>query len=79
MPKALLVLTGMGKDGARSMQQMKKADPRLITVAQDEASCVVFGMPRAAIATGCVDHIIPLASMASSLERIVTKWETGGG
>lgn len=79
MAKALLILTGMGKDGAHGLQQVKEADPAVITMAEDEASCVVFGMPRAAIATGCVDHILPLASIAGSLQRIVNHWETGGG
>lgn len=52
------ILTGMGNDGAAGMREMKDAGAR--TVAQDEASCVVFGMPKEAIAHGGVDHVLPL-------------------
>jgi two-component system chemotaxis response regulator CheB len=57
-----VMLTGMGKDGATAMLQMKKAGA--YNFAQDEASCVVFGMPREAIAQGAVDEIVPLEQMA---------------
>lgn len=50
-----VILTGMGKDGAQGMLEMKQAGAQ--NFAQDEASCVVFGMPREAIATGAVDEI----------------------
>ena len=59
------ILTGMGSDGARGMLKMKRAGAR--TVAQDEASCVVFGMPREAILLGAVDHVLPLARIAGQL------------
>ena len=59
------ILTGMGADGARGMLKMKRAGAR--TVAQDEASCVVFGMPREAIRMGAVDHVLPLGRIASEL------------
>ena len=54
-------LTGMGRDGAQGMLEMQQAGA--YTFAQDEASCVVFGMPREAIATGGVSEIAPLAEM----------------
>lgn len=60
------ILTGMGDDGAKGMREMKQAGA--ITIAQDESSCVVFGMPKEAIALGCVDHVVPLDRVA---ERIV--------
>lgn len=50
-----VILTGMGKDGARGMLEMKRAGAH--TFAQDEASCVVFGMPREAIALGAADEV----------------------
>ncbi|MGQ0599733.1 CheB methylesterase domain-containing protein, partial [Aquabacterium sp.] len=53
-----VMLTGMGKDGAQGMLEMKQAGA--YNVAQDEASCVVFGMPREAIAAGAVNEILPL-------------------
>jgi len=59
------ILTGMGADGARGMLKMKRAGAR--TVAQDEASCVVFGMPREAIKAGAVDRILPLDRIAGEL------------
>lgn len=57
-----IILTGMGKDGAVGMKEMHEAGAH--TFAQDEASCVVFGMPKEAIAHGGVDEIVPLKDMA---------------
>ncbi len=57
-----VILTGMGKDGAAGMLEMKNAGAR--NFAQDEATCVVFGMPKEAIAAGGVDEIVPLPEMA---------------
>jgi two-component system chemotaxis response regulator CheB len=59
------LLTGMGADGAQGLLKMKRAGAR--TVAQDEASCVVFGMPREAIRLGAVDRVVPLHRVASEL------------
>lgn len=56
-----VILTGMGKDGAAGMLKMREAGA--FNVAQDEASCVVFGMPREAIAAGAVHEIAPLAQL----------------
>ncbi len=58
-----VMLTGMGKDGAIGMLEMRKAGA--YNLAQDEASCVVFGMPRAAIEVGAVDEIVPIQNMAA--------------
>jgi len=52
------LLTGMGADGAQGLLQMKKAGAR--TIAQDEKSCVVFGMPKEAIKLGAADKVVPL-------------------
>jgi two-component system chemotaxis response regulator CheB len=60
-----VILTGMGDDGADGMLSMSKAGA--FTVAQDEASCVVFGMPKAAIQRGGVKHICPLDEVASRI------------
>lgn len=60
-----IMLTGMGADGARAMREMK--DAGAYCVAQDEASCVVFGMPREAIAAGAVQEVLPLTKIASHL------------
>ena len=60
-----VLLTGMGKDGARGMLDLKRAGAA--TIAQDEASCVVFGMPREAIALGAADRVAPLPRVAESI------------
>jgi two-component system chemotaxis response regulator CheB len=60
-----LMLTGMGKDGAQAMLEMKLAGAH--TFAQDEASCIVFGMPKEAIALGGVDEVLPLNRIAARL------------
>jgi len=59
------LLTGMGADGAEGLLAMKGAGAR--TIAQDEASCVVFGMPREAIELGAVDRVLPLNRIAGEL------------
>ena len=60
-----IMLTGMGDDGAKGMLEMHQAGA--FTVAQDEASCIVFGMPKEAIAHGGVDKILPLDLIAREI------------
>ena len=60
-----VIMTGMGDDGARGMLEMKEAGAA--TIAQDEATSVVFGMPNEAIKLGAVDEILPLRSIAQSM------------
>ncbi len=69
-PNALgIMLTGMGADGARAMKVMK--DAGAYNFVQDEATCVVFGMPREAINAGAADEILPLGQIAPRLiERL---------
>lgn len=62
-----VIMTGMGDDGARGMLEMKNAGA--VTIAQDEASCVVFGMPAEAIKLGAVDWILPLEGIAGPVVR----------
>lgn len=57
-----VIMTGMGDDGAQGLREMK--DAGAVTIAQDEASCVVFGMPREAIARGAIDFVLPLQHIA---------------
>ena len=64
-----IVMTGMGSDGALGLQAMHAAGAH--TVAQDEATCVVFGMPKEAIKLGAVDRILPLHDMAREILRFV--------
>jgi two-component system chemotaxis response regulator CheB len=63
-----VILTGMGGDGAAGLLEMKRAGAA--TVAQDEASCVVFGMPREAIARGGVDEVVSLDKIAPAILRL---------
>jgi len=65
------MLTGMGGDGSDGMLAMRKAGARC--VAQDEASCVVFGMPKVAFEKGGAERLVPLDSMAQSLLNLLTE------
>jgi len=58
-----VIMTGMGVDGAQGLLEMKEAGAT--NIAQDEASCVVFGMPKEAIARGAVDLVVPLPAIAT--------------
>lgn len=60
-----IMLTGMGNDGARAMKEMKDAGS--YNFVQDEATCVVFGMPKEAIAHGAADEVLPLGDIAGAL------------
>ncbi|MEM7349657.1 MAG: chemotaxis response regulator protein-glutamate methylesterase [Acidobacteriota bacterium] len=60
-----VVLTGMGDDGAQGLLEMRQAGA--LTLAQNEASCVVFGMPKEAIALGAVDEVLDLACISGAL------------
>ena len=65
-PNALgVIMTGMGADGAQGMLAMRRAGAR--TVAQDEATCVVFGMPREAIAAGGAEKVVALGKIAPTV------------
>ena len=64
-----VILTGMGRDGAKGLLEMKQAGAK--TIAQDEASCVVFGMPKEAIKQGGVDHISPLTDIPSTVFKLL--------
>jgi len=63
------VLTGMGKDGAKGLMALRKAGA--MTMAQDEASCVVYGMPKAAFECGAVQNVHSLDNMSEALSKAV--------
>jgi len=63
-----VIMTGMGDDGAKGMAEMKEAGA--YNVAQDEASCVVFGMPAEAIKQNAVDRVLPLGAIAGEVVRV---------
>jgi two-component system chemotaxis response regulator CheB len=60
-----VLLTGMGDDGADGLMEMQRSGA--LTIAQDEASCVVFGMPAQAIRLGAADHVLPPERIAAKL------------
>jgi two-component system, chemotaxis family, protein-glutamate methylesterase/glutaminase len=66
-----IIMTGMGDDGAAGLVEMHDAGAR--TVAQDEQSCVVFGMPKEAIKRGAVDKVVPLSAIAMEILAEVRK------
>jgi two-component system chemotaxis response regulator CheB len=63
-----VILTGMGSDGADGMLKMKQNGA--INIAQDEKTCVVFGMPNEAIKLGAVDNILPLSEIPEAVLRL---------
>jgi two-component system chemotaxis response regulator CheB len=62
-----IVMTGMGKDGAAGALAIKQADGK--TIAQDQATSVIYGMPKAALDAGAIDEVVPLGEIASWLRR----------
>jgi two-component system chemotaxis response regulator CheB len=63
-----VIMTGMGDDGARGLKEMR--DAGAFTVAQDEATCVVYGMPREAVKLGAAERILPLGALAAAIMRV---------
>ena len=60
-----VILTGMGSDGARGLLRMREAGAK--TIAQDEATCVIYGMPREAVRVGAAQQVLPLPSIAGAI------------
>ncbi len=73
-PRAVgIVLTGMGDDGAQGLRSMRDAGAR--TIVQDEATCVVFGMPAASIALGAAEFVLPLEKIAPTIRTLCDRGE----
>lgn len=66
-PMVAVILTGMGHDGARGLSSIKRRGGR--TLAEDRSTCVVWGMPRAAVETGAVDEVLPLDEIPGAIVR----------
>lgn len=66
-----VILIGMGGNGAKGLLRMKEAGA--YTIAQDEASCVVFGMPKEAIKLGAADAVLPLGDIVAAIVTRVTR------
>ncbi|MDE2370903.1 MAG: chemotaxis response regulator protein-glutamate methylesterase [Burkholderiales bacterium] len=72
-----VILTGMGDDGARGLLEMRQAGA--VTAAQDEASCVVYGMPREAARMGAADHVLGLADIGPWIARTASSETLAAG
>jgi two-component system, chemotaxis family, protein-glutamate methylesterase/glutaminase len=72
-----VVLTGTGVDGAMGVQAVHKMGGTVL--AQDESSAEFFGMPQAAIRTGCVDHVLPLSEIPATLAALIARREAHVG
>ncbi len=66
-PMVAVILTGMGHDGAKGLSSIKRRGGR--TLAEDRSTCVVWGMPRAAVETGAVDEVLPLDEIPEAIVR----------
>ena len=66
-----VIMTGMGADGARGLLTMRENGAR--TIAQDEETCVVFGMPKEAIGLGAAERVAPLEKIAEEIFRLLEK------
>lgn len=64
-----VILTGMGKDGAKGSIKVKENNG--ITISQDEKTSVIYGMPKAAFETGCIDYVLPLSEIANKVKGII--------
>ncbi|MBX0322821.1 chemotaxis response regulator protein-glutamate methylesterase [Halomicroarcula sp. F13] len=69
-PLVGVILTGMGEDGADGIRRIKAAGGR--TIAQDEATSAVYGMPKRAVETGCVDDVLPIDDVATGILDTIT-------
>ncbi|GAA3406615.1 chemotaxis response regulator protein-glutamate methylesterase [Paenibacillus hodogayensis] len=76
LKRHIVLMTGMGSDGARGMQALKQAGA-LTTIAESSETCVVYGMPRAAVELSCVTHELPLYRIAAKLTELVGR-DAGG-
>ena len=61
-----VVLTGMGADGTEGIRELNRVKP-IYVIAQDEPTCVVYGMPKAIAETGLVDEVVPLTNVSKSI------------
>ena len=64
-----IILTGMGKDGAEGIRHIKSLGGS--TIAQDQESSAIYGMPKAAVDTGCVDYVVPLKKIGARLVNLL--------
>ncbi|HEX3011072.1 MAG TPA: chemotaxis response regulator protein-glutamate methylesterase [Syntrophomonadaceae bacterium] len=66
-----VIMTGMGQDGSAGLAGLKEKGARII--AEDQSTCIVYGMPKAAVETGMVDSVVPLGDIADEVMRMLNK------
>ncbi|WLV25780.1 chemotaxis response regulator protein-glutamate methylesterase [Aciduricibacillus chroicocephali] len=71
--KLAVILTGMGNDGSKGIRSMKRTDPKTIVIAEDKETSVVYGMPKAAVLTNCVDHVAKLQQISEIISGVLRK------
>lgn len=71
--KLAVILTGMGRDGAMGLKKIKEANDQSIILAESEESSVVYGMPAAAVETGCVNQVVHLHKIGKMINEIVSQ------
>ncbi|OPY21656.1 MAG: chemotaxis-specific methylesterase [Methanomethylovorans sp. PtaU1.Bin093] len=64
-----VIMTGMGTDGAEGVEKIKQAGGKAI--AEDERSCIVYGMPKAIVDRGLADRIVPLEMIATTIQQLI--------
>lgn len=70
--KYIVIMTGMGSDGSRGLQKIREKSSRdVVAIAEDESTCVVYGMPRAAVQLGLIDHSVQLDRIGDELTRLL--------
>jgi two-component system chemotaxis response regulator CheB len=72
LKRHIVLMTGMGADGAKGMLALKNAGA-VTTIAEAEETCIVYGMPRAAVELNCVMHVLPQQEIALKLTQVVGK------
>lgn len=70
LKRHIVVMTGMGTDGAKGMSALKQAGA-VTTIAESEETCIVYGMPRAAVELNCVTDILPQYDIAGKLSEVI--------
>lgn len=71
--KLAVILTGMGSDGAEGIKRLKNSDPDAVVIAEAADTAIVYGMPKAAVDTNCVDKVVPLHEIAKTMDHIVNR------
>ena len=72
--KLAVILTGMGSDGSEGIKRLKKSDAKAVVVAEAAETAIVYGMPKAAVGTKCVNHIVPLYEIGKTMDDVVRNY-----